>query len=83
LLNEISRRKRQIWPKFEIVNKHKLKRKQMLKWTATFLVIALIAALLGFTGIAEGAASIAKIIFFIFLILLVGSLILGATIFKK
>jgi uncharacterized membrane protein YtjA (UPF0391 family) len=38
---------------------------------------------LGFTGIAEGAASIAKIIFFIFLVLLVGSLILGATIFKK
>jgi uncharacterized membrane protein YtjA (UPF0391 family) len=32
----------------------------MLKWTAIFLVIAIIAAIFGFTGVAEGAASIAK-----------------------
>lgn len=65
------------------LNKTNLKTDNMLKWTATFLVIALIAGLLGFTGISEGAASIAKVIFFIFLVLLIGSLILGATIFKK
>jgi len=32
----------------------------MLRWAAIFLVIALIAALLGFTGIAGAAADIAK-----------------------
>lgn len=55
----------------------------MLKWTAIFLVIAVIAALLGFTGIAAGATSIAKIIFFIFIGLVVLTAILGFTIFKK
>jgi uncharacterized membrane protein YtjA (UPF0391 family) len=40
-----------------------LKTIPMLKWTAIFLVIAIVAALFGFTGIAEGAASIAKVIF--------------------
>lgn len=41
----------------------------MLKWTAVFFVLALIAALLGFGGIAAGAAGIAKILFVGFLIL--------------
>ena len=50
----------------------------MLRWTITFLVIALIAAVFGFTGIAAGAAEIAKIIFYIFLAFLVISLIAGA-----
>lgn len=55
----------------------------MLKWTAIFFVIALIAAVFGFTGIASGAASIAKTIFFIFLVLVVVSAILGMSVFKK
>jgi uncharacterized membrane protein YtjA (UPF0391 family) len=55
----------------------------MLKWTAIFLLIAIVAAIFGFTGIAEGAASIAKIIFFAFLVLVIVSLVLGFTIFKK
>ena len=42
----------------------------MLRWTITFIVIALIAGVLGFTGIA-------KILFFIFLILFVISLLTG------
>ena len=41
----------------------------MLNWAATFFVIAIVAALLGFTGIAGSAIEIAKILFFIFLIL--------------
>ena len=49
----------------------------MLHYAAVFLVIALIAALFGFGGIAVGAASIAKILFFIFIIGFVVSLILG------
>ena len=38
----------------------------MLKWAIIFLVISLIAGALGFTGIAAGAARIAKILFGIF-----------------
>ena len=49
----------------------------MLNYAAVFLVIALVAALLGFTGIAGGAVEIAKILFFVFLLLFVGSIILG------
>jgi len=49
----------------------------MLNYAAVFLVIALVAALLGFTGIAAGAVEIAKILFFVFLLLFVGSIILG------
>jgi uncharacterized membrane protein YtjA (UPF0391 family) len=51
----------------------------MLGWTITFLIIAVIAAAFGFGGIAVAAAGIAKILFFIFLVLflvsLVGSLV--------
>jgi uncharacterized membrane protein YtjA (UPF0391 family) len=50
----------------------------MLRWTITFLIIALVAAVFGFTGIAAGAAEIAKIIFYIFLVVFVISLIAGA-----
>lgn len=49
----------------------------MLHYAAVFLVIALIAALFGFGGIAAGAVEIAKILFFIFLILFVVSLLTG------
>jgi uncharacterized membrane protein YtjA (UPF0391 family) len=55
----------------------------MLKWSATFFVIAIIAAVFGFTGIAAGAASVAKVLFFLFIVLFLGALILGMTIFKK
>ena len=40
----------------------------MLKMALFFAVIAVIAALFGFTGIAAGAAAIAKILFFIFVV---------------
>ena len=49
----------------------------MIKWIIIFLVVALIAAVFGFGGIAEGAADIAKILFYIFLALLVISIILN------
>ena len=57
----------------------------LLKWAVVFFVIALIAALFGFTGIAAGAADIARILFgiflAIFLILLVVALLLGEALF--
>ena len=50
----------------------------MLGWALTFLVIALIAAALGFGGIAGTSAGIAQILFFVFLALFVISLIARA-----
>lgn len=41
----------------------------MLSWALAFLVIALIAAFFGWSGIAAGAAAIAKVLFVGFLIL--------------
>jgi uncharacterized membrane protein YtjA (UPF0391 family) len=46
----------------------------MLNWAVTFFVIALIAAILGFTGIAVAAAGIAKILFVVFLVLFLVSI---------
>ena len=40
----------------------------MLYWSIMFLVIAMVAALFGFGGIAASAAGIAKILFFVFLV---------------
>jgi len=49
----------------------------MLYYAAVFFVVALIAAVFGFGGIAVGAVEIAKILFFIFLVLFVVSLVAG------
>lgn len=47
----------------------------MLGWALTFLVIALVAAVFGFGGIASASAGIAQILFFIFVALFVVTLI--------
>lgn len=49
----------------------------MLGWVVTFLIIALIAGILGFGGIAGASIEIAKIIFFIALVLFLISLVVG------
>lgn len=49
----------------------------MLRWTIIFLIIAIIAAIFGFGGIAAGAAYAAKIIFFIAIAIFLVSLIAG------
>ncbi|HEY9250519.1 MAG TPA: DUF1328 domain-containing protein [Rariglobus sp.] len=49
----------------------------MLSWSVTFLLIALIAAALGFGGIAGTAVGIAKVLFFVFIVLFIVSLIFG------
>ena len=49
----------------------------MLGWAVTFLIIALIAAVLGFGGIAAASAGIAKILFFIFLVMCVIFFVFG------
>jgi uncharacterized membrane protein YtjA (UPF0391 family) len=52
-------------------------RRDMLGYAITFLVIALIAAVFGFWVIAGTAAAIAKILFFVFLVLFIISLFFG------
>lgn len=49
----------------------------MLKWALMFLVVALIAAVLGFGGLATGAAGIAKLVFVLFLVVFVASLVMS------
>ena len=49
----------------------------MLRWSITFFIVALIAAILGFGGIAGTAVGIAKVLFFVFLVLFVVSLVMG------
>lgn len=49
----------------------------MLSWALVFFIISLIAALFGFGNIAEGTADIGKVLFFIFLVLFVISLVTG------
>jgi uncharacterized membrane protein YtjA (UPF0391 family) len=49
----------------------------MLYWAVVFLVIALVAALFGFGGIAVAAAGIAKVLFFLFVIIFVVTLMMG------
>ena len=49
----------------------------MLKWALIFFIIAIIAAAFGFTGIAQGAATIAKILFGIFVVIFLIFLVLG------
>ena len=55
----------------------------MLRWAVVFLVIALVAALFGFTDIAAASAGIAKILFGIFLVLFLGALLIGLFVGKK
>jgi uncharacterized membrane protein YtjA (UPF0391 family) len=50
----------------------------MLHYAVVFFVIALIAALFGFGGIAASAVGIAKILFFVFLVLAVASFLFGS-----
>ncbi|MEO8936847.1 MAG: DUF1328 domain-containing protein [Burkholderiaceae bacterium] len=52
----------------------------MLRWALIFFVISLVAGVFGFTGIAQGARSIAKLLFFIAIALFVLFLILAVTI---
>jgi uncharacterized membrane protein YtjA (UPF0391 family) len=49
----------------------------MLHWALVFLLVALVAGLFGFTGIYVAAAGIAKILFFIFIVLFLVSLLSG------
>lgn len=55
----------------------------MLRWALIFLVIGLVAGLLGFTGIAGASIAIAKTLFFIFIAIFLVLLILGLTVARR
>ena len=55
----------------------------MLKWAAIFFVISMVAALLGFTDVAAGAAQVAKVLFYICLAIFAVFLVLGLTVAQK
>lgn len=55
----------------------------MLKWAVIFLIIALVAALFGFTDIAAASAGIAKILFAIFLVLFLAAVFIGVVVGKR
>ncbi len=49
----------------------------MLSWALFFLVIAIVAGILGFIEIAGAAAMIAQALFYLFLLLFIGALLFG------
>jgi uncharacterized membrane protein YtjA (UPF0391 family) len=51
----------------------------MLRYAILFFIVALVAALFGFGGIAEGASDIAKLLFYGFVVLAVIALIANGT----
>lgn len=55
----------------------------VLKWALIFLVVGLVAGVLGFGGIAGASIGIAKFLFFLAIALFVIFLVLGYTVFKK
>jgi uncharacterized membrane protein YtjA (UPF0391 family) len=55
----------------------------MLRWALVFLVIGLIAGLLGFTTIAGTSIAIAKTLFFIFLVIFLVLLVAGLTVARR
>ena len=54
----------------------------MLRWAVIFLIVGLIAGMLGFTGIAGASVGIAKFLFFLFVAMFVVFLLLGLTVFR-
>ncbi len=55
----------------------------MLRWSVIFLILGLIAGVLGFTTVAGAALGIAQILFYIFVALFVIFLLLGLFVVKK
>ena len=63
-------------PKMMPLTDQLLRSDAMLYWALIFLVVALIAAVFGFGGIASASAGIAQILFFIFLLLFVAGIVM-------
>ncbi len=55
----------------------------MLKWAFAFLVFGLIAALLGFTSVAGASLAIAKVLFFVFMVIFVVLVVAGLRLARR
>jgi uncharacterized membrane protein YtjA (UPF0391 family) len=55
----------------------------MLRWALVFLIIGLFAGLLGFSGIAGASFAIAKILFFVFMLIFVVLFVAGLAIGRR
>ncbi|HWA04615.1 MAG TPA: DUF1328 domain-containing protein [Rhizomicrobium sp.] len=55
----------------------------MLRWAFIFLVVGLVAAILGFTNVAGASIAIAKILFYVFMVIFVMLLIAGLTVARR
>jgi uncharacterized membrane protein YtjA (UPF0391 family) len=55
----------------------------MLRWALVFLIVGLVAGLLGFSGIAGASFAIAKVLFFIFMLVFVVLFVAGMAIGRR
>ena len=55
----------------------------MLRWALLFLVIGLVAGVLGFGGIAGASFAIAKLLFFVCIAIFLVFLVLGLTVARR
>ena len=54
----------------------------LLKWALIMFLVSLVAALFGFTDLAAASADVARILFYVFLIIFAVLLVLGLTVFR-
>ena len=54
----------------------------LLKWALIFLVLAGVAAVFGFGGVAEGLTDIAQVLFGVFVVIVLVLVVLGLTVYK-
>ncbi len=54
----------------------------LLKWALLFLIMAAVAAVLGFGGLAEGLTDVAKLLFGVFLVIVAVLVVLGLTVYR-
>jgi uncharacterized membrane protein YtjA (UPF0391 family) len=55
----------------------------LLKWALIFFLISVVAAIFGFTGISIASADVARILFYIFVVIFLVLLILGLIAFRR
>jgi uncharacterized membrane protein YtjA (UPF0391 family) len=54
----------------------------ILKWALIFFVVSIVAGILGFTDISAASADVARVLFYIFVVIFIVLLLLGMTIFR-
>jgi uncharacterized membrane protein YtjA (UPF0391 family) len=54
----------------------------ILKWALIMFLVSLVAALFGFTDLSAASADVARVLFYVFLVIFVVLLVLGLTIFR-